>query len=425
MRAARTVPGLVSRLVLRPGWLTDRAVYVLALVTAIVSVIAATFVIVLILRFRSDEQWLLMDFTAFWAAAVTALDGNPATAYDWGALKEIQKAAIGADFPVQMPWHYPPSFQLLVAPLGMLPLFAAHGLWSLATLGIYLLAVHAIFPGRTAVLAAFAPATTAILVVNGQTGFLTAALTGLGLLWWRRLPNAAGIAIGLLSIKPQLALGFPIALIAAGRWRILAVAALSALGLAALSWAALGIETWRAFLDSTGAAVATLENFDRWFLHASAYGGMRHLGFGFGGAMAVQGVVSIAVGAALWHAMRSDRAGPDFRAALIAYACIAFSPRVMDYDILTLFIGALFHVRHARVRGFFPGECMIFLIAPMITLGDLLLASAVNALVAPLLVAALLVGERFREPSTARMGNTEGPTQAATGTPAGLALGGD
>src|SRR4029077_16687910 len=77
-------------------------------------------------------------------------------------------------------------------------------------------------------------------VTAGQNGFLTAALIGgtLGLL--ERHPALAGICLGVLTYKPQFGLLFPIVLIADRRWLTIAVATLTAIVLAALSWLVFG-----------------------------------------------------------------------------------------------------------------------------------------------------------------------------------------
>src|SRR3546814_629987 len=59
-------------------------------------------------------------FIAFWSAARLALDGDPAAAYDIARIHAVQGAL--APHPIHpMPWHYPPSFLMLVLPLGLLP----------------------------------------------------------------------------------------------------------------------------------------------------------------------------------------------------------------------------------------------------------------------------------------------------------------
>ena len=63
---------------------------------------------------------------------------------------------------------------------------------------------------------------------HGQNGFLSAALIGGGALCSTSAPLLAGLCLGALVYKPQLAVMIPIALIAARRWTTLAAAAASA-----------------------------------------------------------------------------------------------------------------------------------------------------------------------------------------------------
>ena len=62
----------------------------------------------------------------------------------------------------------------------------------------------------------------------GQNSVLTAGLAALALHLLGKRPVVAGVVIGLLAIKPQLAVVFPFVLIAARAWRTFAAAALSA-----------------------------------------------------------------------------------------------------------------------------------------------------------------------------------------------------
>ena len=81
----------------------------------------------------------------------------------------------------------------------------------------------------------------------GQNGFLTAALIGGTLYLIPIRPVLAGICLGLLTYKPQYGLLFPIALIAAGQWRVFVSAGVTAVVMAFASWLAFGTESWLAF----------------------------------------------------------------------------------------------------------------------------------------------------------------------------------
>jgi hypothetical protein len=148
----------------------------------------------------------LPDFAAFWAAGVMTLEGTPALAYDWAAHKAVEASGLGFEFSGWMAWHYPPHFLLFVTPFAAMPLWVGMAIWVGLTLAIYLRVCWRILPDPIAMAGALAAAPTAILLVNGQTGFLTAGLLGLLLLNLDRRPVRAGVALGLLSIKPQLAL---------------------------------------------------------------------------------------------------------------------------------------------------------------------------------------------------------------------------
>ena len=90
-----------------------------------------------------------------------------------------------------------------------------------------------------------------LTVTHGQNAFLTAGLLSWGLLLLPAQPVAAGVLIGALAFKPQLALLLPVALIAGGNWRAIVAASLTVLGLSAATVILFGAEIWRDFLAST------------------------------------------------------------------------------------------------------------------------------------------------------------------------------
>jgi uncharacterized membrane protein len=300
------------------------------------------------------------DVAAFWAAGALTLEGTPALAYDWQAHRAAEVAGLGRDFDGWMPWHYPPHVQLAVTPLAALPLFAAMALWTGGTLALFLWTCWRIVPHPNAVLAGLAAAPTAMTLVNGQIGFLMAALLGLALLDLDRRPLRAGLLLGLLSFKPHLVVAVPVVLIATGRWRAVLGGAAATLALAALSWAALGADTWAAFIASiTQTSGVFAGEAGRWTMYASPYGGLRFAGLPFGSALALQGAVALAVLALTVRAWRAPGLTPEVKAALICFAAVAATPRVLNYDLHILVIGALFQTRHALARGFGPGEQLL------------------------------------------------------------------
>ena len=95
--------------------------------------------------------------------------------------------------------------------------------------------------------------------VHGQNAFLTAALAAAALLCIERRAVLAGVFIGLLAIKPHLAILFPVVLLAVGAWRTFAVAGVVAAAVVLAGTVVLGGDTLAAFVGSLSSARAALE----------------------------------------------------------------------------------------------------------------------------------------------------------------------
>ncbi len=146
------------------------------------------------------------DFVGVWAAGRLVLEGHAAAVYDWPVHKAMEVTALGHPFAGYFGWHYPPTFLFVAAALSLMPYAAAYALWAFATFPAYLVAVRGIVGDRTGyVLAAAFPAVLCNFI-DGQNGFLSAALFGGTLLLLPRRPLLAGVLLGLLTYKPHLGL---------------------------------------------------------------------------------------------------------------------------------------------------------------------------------------------------------------------------
>src|SRR5712691_3634446 len=174
----------------------------------------------------------LGDSFALWSGGRFGGDHAAAAIYDPLALRSAQ-LALGMDPGASYPFAYPPSFLLLLWPLGQLPGALACAVLILVSLPLYLWATVGGKWWSPALLAGLAAPTTAIAIVSGQSGFLAAALLAGGIRLAAANPAAGGVLLGLLSYKPQLGLLVPVALVAARLWRTLAIAGLTALFLVA------------------------------------------------------------------------------------------------------------------------------------------------------------------------------------------------
>lgn len=279
---------------------------------------------------------LFGDFIAFWSAGRLALEGEIARVHDLAALAPVQKEAVPG-LVLLTPWNHPPPFLLLAAPLALLPFPIAALVFLGASLALYVYAARKIAPGAL-VFALAAPAALYHLG-NVQTGLLIAGICGLSAHWIDTRPRLAGALIGLLIIKPHLALLWPLMLALQGRWRAFGFAVLSASALIILSGAAFGFESYARFIENLPAA-ASMISAQRApaATFASLYGSLIGLGapqtlaIGAHAALAAAGLAAMIL---IWR-----RADTRLAIAALCAATMLLSPYLFFYDSTLLALGA-------------------------------------------------------------------------------------
>lgn len=288
------------------------------------------------------------DFSGVYSAGKMTLAGHAADAWVWPLhhrMQEIVHHRTGVDF---YGWHYPPPFLLVAAALATMPYLLALAVWQGVTLAACVATVVRICPGRDTVLLALAAPVTAICLTHGHNGFLSATLLGLGLLLLDRRPLLAGLLLGALVYKPQLALLIGPLLLVTRSWRAMLGASLSVGGLVALTMVLWGWPVWSAFADSLDLTRhIVIEAGDTGFYKiASPFAALRLWGAPLPVAYAVQSAcTAAAIAAALWTAVCGK---PALRNAAIAAATIVSTPYVLDYDLVMVGVGIAFFVADAR-----------------------------------------------------------------------------
>ncbi len=367
----------------------------------VLAVLGALVVLALVVDTRggtAPDSWgrpLATDFSSFWTAGGLALSGAPEAAWDPVAHAAAQRrsfparAGYAADY---YAFFYPPPFLLLCLPLALLPYGVAAALWLALTGAAYVAAMRAMLPrGWPAALVALAFPAVLLNAEHGQNGALSAALLGVAALQLDRRPRLAGLCLGLLCVKPQLALLVVPALLAAGRVRALAWAALT-IGAASLAaWLALGGAAWRGFLANVALARAVLEaGLVGYPKMASSFAAARLLGAGAAAAYAVQAfVAAAALAAVLLVTRRRPGAGPEI-AVLATAACLA-TPFLLDYDLMVLAVPLAWMARLIAQDGGRPWEKPVMAAAFALPLLARPLALHAGVPVAPLVVAGLLM----------------------------------
>ena len=242
--------------------------------------------------------------------------------------------AFGADFRWHN-WSYPPHTLLLLWPLSSLGYVPAMAVFLAAT-GLFYAWAARRFAGeaRLLLLAAVFPY-AAFMVWSAQNGFLTAGLALGGLALRQSRPVAAGILIGLLTIKPQLGLLLPILLLAERRYLAIASAAATTVLLVAVSMAIFGRESWLGYLNHVAPyQVEVMRTFQGTFLSMmpTLYGSLRAIGLAADPALALHLAIGLPVAAAAIAAFFIVP-GARWRAIILSLATPLATPYAFAYDL--------------------------------------------------------------------------------------------
>jgi hypothetical protein len=310
---------------------------------------------------------LFPDFLVFYAAAQAYLEGKLTLLYDAHAFTQFQNALFFPDHllrPVQFrPFFYPPTWLLMLLPLGLLGVVKAYGVF----MGLTAAAATALEGRRDwwGWLAIVTSPAAVWVVLAGQNTFLSIALLYAGLRLRDRSPAAAGILLGLLSYKPQVWVLVPLALLAARQWRVLGWTIGTVAVMSLLSLAVFGVDVWLAFLEASREAASARfvdEMFERFFMHMTtllAAARIAGLPPALGGAIQLAGAaLSIA---AVWSAFRRP-GNEDARIAVLVTATFLVSPYTLNYDLLLLMPAAVALFRQGAAMGFYPLERLVYLI---------------------------------------------------------------
>ncbi len=342
------------------------------LLTMLASVFAALLLLGLRAMLTGTGFHRFGDFHALWASGFIAHEGQAALNYDSDAL-HLRQALLGMNPRAFNPFPYPPTFLMLLKPLGGIDQSTAFALFMGATFALYLLAMTCgsfrSIPRWCGAL--LAPATT-IALISGQTGFLSGALMIGGLRLAPSRPLVAGVMFGLLSYKPQLGVLLPIALVSAGQWRTIAAAAVTGLVCAAASAALFGPDIWATWLHQL---LDYSQHFDPVnYLMPTIEANARMLGLPEKLAQAAQAAVTIPVVIVVW---RGFRAGVTERAAaLLVVGTFLATPHAFNYDMPMTTAAVVWYFEERRAQGGLTiGEALalalvLFLPFAMWALGD-------------------------------------------------------
>jgi hypothetical protein len=313
------------------------------------------------------------DFISFYAAGDLANSGAPSAAYDQAlhlaAEEKSTEPGIG-----YLLFVYPPVFMMLCAALSRLPYLVAFIVFEVGTLIPCLYVFRSIVreKGWRVFIPLLAFPAVLVNIGMGQNALLTTALFGGATILIDRRPFLAGLLFGALCYKPHFGLLIPIALIAAGVWRAVAGAALSAVALVLLSVAVLGPDVWQAFIVAITGSHTIYESGQVDFAaFVSAFGAVRLIGGSPDLAYIAQAISSLTAALLVGVVWRRGLSLP-VRAATLAAGTVAALPLILFYDFVLAGAAILWLVRAGREGGFLPWEKLLLIgifAAPLMTRG--------------------------------------------------------
>jgi hypothetical protein len=296
--------------------------------------------------FPRDKATLVLgrDFLNLWMYGRALFDGGaPARFYDIATYNDALAQMLGTGYPGQN-WPNPPTALVVMAPFGLLSYFPALLAWAgVSLLAFYLAGRREVANWRTLAITAVSPAAL-LCALSGQSSLLTTAALLAIFAQLDKRPYLAGMLIGLLTVKPQLGILFPFALIASGRWRVFIAAGITALALVAASVALGGAESWHAYIvkalplqrevlqDAAGTAMP---------FHPTVFMNIRGV-VGNHAAEIIQFAFTLAAVVAVSVAFRYRRdSDPRILQALFLACTVSASPYMGAYDLLPLTFAAV------------------------------------------------------------------------------------
>lgn len=327
------------------------------------------------------------DFLNAWAGGQLVVQGRIDEIYSIEGYFAALPGLTGEDVALHV-FSYPPTLLLFLWPLGFIGYAPALLLWIVATGGAFLAAArrHLAEAGMPLWLGAILPASI-VNIWTGHHGFVVAALWLAAFAALPRRPIAAGLLFALLTLKPHLGVLIPILLVMRGEWRTIAAAGAGTLGLAAISVALFGIDSWTRYVDVTLAYQTALLGEERGFFLAmmpTPYISFTRL---FGDALAARIVHGAFALAALWLLLRSARRGaawPDL-GMMAATATFLTLPYAFNYDMVVVSLSAAI-VLQRRIEELSP----IGRISTLLVLAAPILVLPANQIGLPILPFALL-----------------------------------
>lgn len=288
-----------------------------------------------------------IDFTAFWAAARLGLEGKAVTAFDVHVLRDALQTPMAED-KGDMFWLYPPGWHIAVMPLGLLPFSAAYVVYTVIVITLYCIAMWPLakpLPGGLGLVLA-GPAVVIVSTLGNNSLLWTAGFAAAIAAMSQGRAALAGMFIALLTLKPQLGILIPVALVFGGYWRVAIWAAVFTAVLVLVSTLIMGVDYWSYFVQSmhfiTEVMKTDLVRFGRmmtWYAFTRLVGASHEVAY------PVHILVMVGCAAVIAYVWSRKTATLDLKAAAVCAAAPLATPYAYHYELTLALAAAMFLAR--------------------------------------------------------------------------------
>jgi alpha-1,2-mannosyltransferase len=295
------------------------------------------------------------DFVHFYTLGRLASTHHVSAMYDMTALHDAQVALVPDSKTFLYPPVYPPQVPVLFAPFTGWSYETSLLVWTVLTIVGYGLIiwsawkpVSAMLPDRSVmVMAAVAFPPFWMLVLYGQITILILAAFWAG---WMALERGrhvlAGVAFGLLAIKPQFGIPLAVVVLARRDWAMLWGAVASVALQAGATWAVLGPEAFRGFASSLSLIASNVDLLESKPIYSHSLRTLTRL---LPNSIGVP-LWSIAAVMVLWCTARVWRSDAPIRVRVgsVILASVLVNPHVIVYDATVLVLPLIWFAAYMR-----------------------------------------------------------------------------
>ena len=276
------------------------------------------------------------DFSMFHKTGSQAISMKNDEIYDAKYAKKIINLPAGNQLQNNfLPFLYPPQSLPIISLLGIFDYNISLAIWFLLQITLLFYVLKPYCSQLTSIL--ILPPFILLECMAGQNGMFFLALFLTTMNFRKTKPILSGIALGIFSIKPQLAIFLPILLLYERNWKVLAIAIITIAILTLISASIWGSGLWNDYIQLSHEFLRIINITPKEYITvaASPFMAFRMLHLSNHIAIILQALISLTVLGITWQMLKKCKTDQQI-ISLIASATLLFSSYSFIYDDIML-----------------------------------------------------------------------------------------